>query len=56
MKRYAVVFLKDGMVVTTGHGEARDEDDAYEKADMALYCMYNGTVKYDDYRVEEEQK
>lgn len=56
MKRYAVKFFKDGDLIAIGHGEAKDEDDAYMKADMALHCRSNGTVKYDDYRVEEEEE
>ena len=48
MKRYIVNFFENGNLKTSGHGWAEDEASAIEKAEFALFCMYNGTATYDN--------
>lgn len=47
MKRYIVNFFENGHLKTSGHGYARDKDEAIEKAELTLFLMYNGTATYD---------
>lgn len=52
-KKYAVRFFKGDKIVAVGRGEAKNEYDAYERADIRLYCICGGLIEYDSYTVEE---
>lgn len=53
MKHYRIDFYRGIELLTTGHGNAHDEDEAQMKAEFALMAMYEG-IKYDRVEVIEE--